>query len=155
MDIKTICAQQLTHLSTAIVMGRQAPHKAVLLLAIMDLIETGSVTDSRVVLNKELEEAFEKEWHSFIGEPLVFKCVIATPFWHMRNEPFFSLYLNTGQEIMGVSKPYSKRRLEEETYAVIDDDLFKQMQLKDSRDTFRRVLIDTYLHGLHSDLSSV
>lgn len=93
MDIRAICIQQLTHLSTAVIMGRKAPHKAVLLLSIMDLIETGSIATPRIVLNKELEEAFEKEWHRFMGEPLVFKCVIATPFWHMQNEPFYSLFL--------------------------------------------------------------
>lgn len=153
MDVRAICIQQLTHLSTAVIMGRMAPHKAVLLLSIMDLIETGSITTPRIVLNEELEEAFEKEWHSFIGEPLVFKCVIATPFWHMQNEPFYSLYFNTGKEVKGVSNPFSKRRLKEETYAVIDEDLFEQMQLKDSREEFRRVLIETYMHGLHSDLS--
>ena len=154
MDVRAICEQQLIHLSTAVKMGRPAPHKAVLLLAIMDLVEAGSITTPKIVLSKELEDAFEKEWHRFIGAPLVFKCVIATPFWHMQNEPFYSLYLNSEEKVSGFVSPYSKRRLREETYAVIDDDLFKQMQMKESRDEFRKVLIDTYLQGLHSDLQA-
>ena len=153
MDVKAICAQQLTHLSTAVIMGRQAPHKAVLLLAIMDLVEDGSINTPRILLSNHLEAAFEKEWKRFIGSPLVFKCVIATPFWHMQNEPFYNLFLNTGEEVSGFSNPYSKKRLREETYAVIDDDLFAQMRMKDSRDEFRKILIDKYLQGLHSDLS--
>lgn len=152
MDVKAICAQQLTHLSTAIILGRQAPHKAVLLLAIMDLIEAGSISTPRIVLSNELEEAFEKEWHRFIGAPLVFKCVIATPFWHMQNEPFYRLYLNTDEEVSGIVNSYSKKRLREETYAVIDTDLFEQMRLNDSRELFRELLIRKYLLGLHSDL---
>lgn len=154
MDVRAICEQQLTHLSTAVIMGRQAPHKAVLLLAIMDLIEDGYITTPQIFLSKELETAFENEWHSFIGAPLVFKCVIATPFWHMRNEPFYSLYLNSGEEVSGLINPYSKNRLRKETYAVIDVDLFEQMQLKESRDAFRRILINTYLLGLHSDIQA-
>ena len=154
MDVRVICEQQLTHLSTAVIMGRQAPHKAVLLLALMDLIEDGHITTPKIVLTKELENAFENEWHRFIGAPLVFKCVIATPFWHMQNEPFYSLYLNSGEEVSGFVNPYSKKRLREETYAVIDDDLFEQMQLKESRDEFRRILINKYLLGLHSDLQA-
>jgi putative restriction endonuclease len=154
MDVRAICEQQLTHLSTAVIMGRQAPHKAVLLLAIMDLVEAGSITTPQIVLSKELEDAFEKEWYRFIGAPLVFKCVIATPFWHMQNEPFYSLYLNSGDEVSRFVNPYSKKRLREETYAVIDDDLFEQMQLRESRDEFRKVLINTYLQGLHSDLQT-
>lgn len=152
MDAKAICSQQLTHLSTAVVMGRRAPHKAVLLLAIMDLVQNGSINSPRIVLSKQLEEAFEKEWRRYIGVPLVFKCVIATPFWHMRNEPFYSLFHNTGEEIVGNSNAYSKKRLKEETYAVIDEDLYEQMQKEDSRNELRSILIDTYLRELHSDL---
>lgn len=153
MDVKAICAQQLTHLSTAVLMGRKAPHKALLLLAIMDLVEKGSITTPRIVLTAELEEAFKKEWHRFIGSPLVFKCIISTPFWHMQNEPFYSLFLNSGEEISSKIKPYSKTKLREETFAIIDGDLFALMQLKESREEFKEILTNTYLKGLHSDLS--
>ena len=151
MDAKTICLQQLSHLSTAVIMGRQAPHKAVLLLAIMDMVESGDITTPRVVLTKQLEESFEKEWNQFIGAPLVFKCKVATPFWHMQNEPFYTLFLNTGEEINSFSNSYSIKRLREETYAVIDSDLFELMQKEHIRTEFRELLIDTYLWGLHSD----
>lgn len=154
MDIRIICEQQLTHLSTAVVMGRKAPHKAILLLAIMDLVEAGIIAKPQIVLTQELENAFEKEWHRFIGSPLVFKCVIATPFWHMRNEPFYTLYLNSGAEVSNQVNPYSKKRLKELTYAVIDEDMFKQMQNAEIRLRFRKILINTYLQGLHSDLQS-
>lgn len=154
MDIKEICEQQLTHLSTAVVMGRKAPHKAVLLLAILDLVEDGSITSPQIILTKELENAFEREWHRFIGAPLVFKCVIATPFWHMRNEPFYTLCLKSGEEVSNLVNPYSKKRLKELTYAVIDEDMFKQMQNAETRLEFRKILIDAYLRGLHSDLQA-
>ena len=72
----------------------------------------------------------------------------------MQNEPFYSLYLNSGEEVKRGIPPYSKKRLQEETYAVLDDDLFKQMQTKASRNEMRIVLVDTYLRGLHSDLSA-
>lgn len=52
MDSTAICIQQLTHLSTAVIMGRKAPHKAVLLLAIMDLVELGEITSPKIVLSK-------------------------------------------------------------------------------------------------------
>lgn len=154
MDAKAVCLQQISHLSTAIIMGRQAPHKAVLLLAILDLIEAGEINTPRIMLTRQLEDAFKNEWGRYIGAPLVFKCVIATPFWHMQNEPFYSLYLNSGEEIKRGIPPYSKKRLREETYAVLDDDLFKQMLTEASRNELRKVLVDTYLRGLHSDLSA-
>lgn len=154
MDVKTICAQQLTHLSTAVIMGRKAPHKAVLMLAIMDLVENGSISTPRIELTNELEDAFEKVWNRYIGAPLVFKCTIATPFWHMQNEPFYSLFLNSGEEIRINSNPYSKKRLREETFAILDGDMFSLMQIKESREEFKEILVKTYLIGLHSDLSS-
>lgn len=153
MDIKTICAQQLTHLSTAVIKGRKAPHKALLLLAIMDLVDKRIITSPRIVLNDELEDAFEKEWHRFIGTSLVFKCTIATPFWHMKNEPFYRLFLNSGEDIRSVSNPYSKKRLREDTFAIIDSDLFSLMQIKEYREEFKEILTKTYLIGLRSDLS--
>ena len=55
MDAKSICEQQLTHLSTAVIMGKRAPHKAVLLLAIMDLVEAGKLSTPRIELSKELD----------------------------------------------------------------------------------------------------
>ena len=152
MDSKTICIQQITHLSTATIMGRQAPHKAVLLLAIMDLIENGTLTTPKLILSKQLEIAFETEWQSFVGSPLVFKCKIATPFWHMRNEPFYDLYFNDGKLVTTIKSPYSIKKLREETYAIIDPDLFALMSKRDNRIEFRTKLIDTYLKGLHSDL---
>ena len=152
MEAKTICIQQLSHLSTAVIMGKQAPHKAVLLLAIMDLIESGDISTPQIILTKQLEEAFEKEWNLYIGAPLVFKCKVATPFWHMQNEPFYSLNLKSGDSISDFKSPYSVRRLREETYAVIDRDLFRLMQKGKSRAEFRELLINTYLQGLHSDL---
>lgn len=61
MDSTAICIQQLTHLSTAVIMGRKAPHKAVLLLAIMDLVESGEITSPKIVLTEKLEETFSVE----------------------------------------------------------------------------------------------
>ena len=102
MDSTAICIQQLTHLSSAVIMGRKAPHKAVLLLAIMDLVESGEITSPEIVLTEKLEETFSVEWNKYIGSPLVFKCKIAIPFWHMQNEPFYSAY--SAQRVPGVAE---------------------------------------------------
>lgn len=153
MDSLEICIQQFEHLSTAKVLGREAPHKAVLLLAIMDLVDNGMISTPKIQLTKELETAFAREWRLYVGSPLVFKCKIATPFWHMNNEPFYELYLNSGKGIKNFSNPYSVKRLREETFALIDDDLFSLMKDKESSIIMRKVLINKYLIGLRSDLS--
>ena len=154
MDSTAICIQQLTHLSSAVIMGRKAPHKAVLLLAIMDLVESGEITSPEIVLTEKLEETFNVEWNKYIGSPLVFKCKIAIPFWHMQNEPFYSLFLNSVEYLSDYSHPYSVKRLMEETYAELDQDFFLLMQDRKPRSEFRNVLVTTYLQGLHSDLQN-
>ena len=45
----------LTALTTAKIAGRQAPHKAVLLLAVMDLVEADVITSPRIVLTEKVE----------------------------------------------------------------------------------------------------
>lgn len=74
MDSTAICIQQLTHLSSAVIMGRKAPHKAVLLLAIMDLVESGEITSPEIVLTEKLEETFSVEWNKYSKHPT--KCIL-------------------------------------------------------------------------------
>ena len=81
-------------------------------------------------------------------------CKIAIPFWHMQNEPFYSLFLNSVEYLSDYSHPYSVKRLMEETYAELDQDFFLLMQDRKPRSEFRNVLVTTYLQGLHSDLQN-
>ena len=139
-------------LHTAKIAGKNAPHKAILLLAIMDLVESGDITSPRIVLTEQLEKAFNSEWSKFVGVSVIFQPKVATPFWHMQNEPFYKLYLNDGQDTSSISNPYSVKRLRENTYAMIDRDLFEAMQNQNARAELRVALISTYLHGLHSGM---
>lgn len=42
--------------------GKPAPHKAFLLLAVMDMIEDGLITSTHINLTDELETRFNKLW---------------------------------------------------------------------------------------------
>lgn len=138
-----------TFLHTAKIAGKQAPHKAVLLLAIMDLVEAGVITSPKIVLTEKLEETFGKVWKLFIGSSLIFTPKVATPFWHMQNEPFYRLCLNNGQDVTGMKARYSVKWLRENTFATIDQKLFNLMQDENARAELRVILIGTYLKGLH------
>lgn len=137
-------------LNTAKIAGKQAPHKAVLLLAIMDLVEDGVITSPKIVLTEKLEETFGKVWKHYIGSSLIFTPKVATPFWHMQNEPFYRLYMNNGQLISGGTGRYSIPWLRENTYAMIDPELLALMQDTNARAELRTVLIGQYLQGLHA-----
>ena len=51
-------------LHTAKVKGHKAPHKAILLLAIIDLIEEDFIMTPYIDLTDELNEKFNDIWHS-------------------------------------------------------------------------------------------
>ena len=135
---------QFSNLSTARIAGKQAPHKAVLLLSIMDLIASGDIVNPNFILTEKLEETFKREWRLFVRTS-VFSPKVATPFWHMQSEPFYQLSLNNGQSISNIKPRYTASWLRENTFATIDQKLFALMKDEYARSEFRRVLIDTYL----------
>ena len=51
-------------LHTARIKGRRAPHKAVLLLAIIDLVERAEITSPRIELSDTLSHKFTVVWKS-------------------------------------------------------------------------------------------
>ena len=84
-------------------------------------------------------------WKRYVGTSIVFQPKIATPFWHLQNEPFWSLYLNDGKDLSTVTSPYSVKRLRENTHAIMDSELFALMQDEDCRARLRVTLIGQYL----------
>lgn len=143
-----------TSLHTAKIAGKQAPHKAVLLLSIMEQVEAGIVTSPRVELTDALERSFMQMWRRYIGTSIIFTPKVATPFWHLQNEPFYRLYMNNGQLINGGTGRYSIPWLRENTYAMLDDKLFHLMQDENARAELRVALVSTYLKDVHSGTDS-
>lgn len=134
-------------LSVAVSKGRKLPHKAILLLGIMVLIEDGELTDNVIPLDKVIAEAFIKTWNRYFNSkaPSVW-----TPFYHLKGEEFWhfkSIESNEKLEMMlsfggtpsiGKMRPVIK-------YAYFDDALYELMIDKRSRDILKKVLIDNYL----------
>lgn len=146
---------QFSSLKTARVAGKKAPHKAVLLLAIMELVELGIITTPRIELTEKLEETFSRVWKRYIGNSIVFQPKIATPFWHMQNEPFYRLYMQGGKKTAGMKSNYSIPWLRENAYAIIDEKLLRQMQDDTTRAELSYALFNTYLKDLHAGTDTV
>ena len=141
---------QLSSLKTAKIAGVKAPHKPILLLSIIDLIERGMIISNNIVLNEELERVFSTNWDRYIGNTILFQPKIATPFWHLQNEPFWKLVRQNG-DIIDVSsaKPiYAVGSVRKQgIYAEIDDKLFELLQSAEVRAKIRVLLISTYLNN--------
>ena len=162
-----------SHLHVANVKGYKAPHKAVLLLAIIDMIEDRQINSTRILLTEELEVAFGKIWNRYVGKSPVFIPDISKPFFHMQHEPFWWLEerkpstrkvandepfnpSGKSKKELFASIDKSKKELPRGSYSVsamrqafayaeIDLSLYNILQNSDSRALLRVILINNYL----------
>lgn len=128
--------------------GEKAPHKPILLLAMIDRVEQlvsmgvaghRMINQSLIDLNPKLEQFFYKNWNQYVKSEL-FAPSFSTPFFHMESESFWKLALKTG------AKPQGSQG-ESHLYkyylgAYIDDELMLLLLEKDIRNELRNLLID-------------
>lgn len=150
MTIETLhnYESQLTSLHTNVQKGTPAPHKAILLLAIIDLIEEGEIIDSRIFLTEQLEAKFSKLWAYYIGKSQLFAADIFKPYFHMTHESFWKLIPKDETMPEKVDPKYSRNWIKDHyQYAQIDDALFNLLQNDRVRAEYRLALIGKYLVG--------
>src|SRR5476649_2660315 len=77
----------------------RAPHKPLLLLAVMDLVARDVFTSRLISITGELNELFTDYWRSIV--PVTRTSSIAFPFSRLHREPFWRLLPMPGREITG------------------------------------------------------
>lgn len=136
-------------LHTAQSHGKPAPHKALLLLTVIDMVDFGHISDNRIELTDMLEHHFISLSRKYIGKSLLFRPNIGMPYYHMQYEVFWHLLPKDEHRIFKSSEVrYSKTWLNNEfSHAQIDDELFNLLQDEGVRAQLRVLLISTYLTG--------
>jgi len=150
-------------LHTAKVKGHKAPHKAVLLLAIIDLIEEEVILTPYIDLSDGLKEKFDALWRRYLGTSSIFTPDICKPYFHMQHEPFWRLvevneadYGMAAEPNLWVTSKKERKDLPKGSYSIeamrrafayaeIDGMLFHLLQDSDARAMLRVILINTYL----------
>ena len=123
--------------------GQVAPHKAMMLIAVMEEIANGHITNGFVPHNDRMVKAFEYTWQRYVGVSGVFNPVFETPFFHLSNEPFWKLMKS---DCYVEKKEYSLGVLRESFYgAKISDDLYQYMEEPASRQRLMRALLDKFV----------
>ena len=89
---------------------KPAPHKALLLLSVIDLVEQGVITDSCVQLSDVLEKQFKYNVALHLGNNSIYDPKINYPYYHMRSEPFWELVSTTANPVLDISN-YSTSNL--------------------------------------------
>ncbi len=102
-----------------------APHKPILLLAVIELIAQGKIQENRIDLSARLNRTFLKYW-SYLGSA-DHNPDISQPFYYLKSGKFWHLVANRGQEWVITEKLKLKtlgevRRVV--NYAYLDEDLF-------------------------------
>jgi len=133
-----------THLHRAYSLGG-APHKPVLLLAIIENIEHGLINDEKIFITPDLVASFKNNWSTFVVTKHTMR--FAMPFFYMKSEPFWSLVPKPGYDLI-VKAKYSLESFSNLNaaieYALIDRELSVLLLQKDSREVLRLTLLNEY-----------
>jgi putative restriction endonuclease len=122
----------------------QAPHKPLLLLAVIDLFAQGRLTANLIEITPELGELFAAYWARILPER---RGNLALPFFHLRSSGFWHLLPQPGQDavVTATRQADTLRQLGKLILGVrLDDDLYQLLQADETRDALRAVLIQTY-----------
>ncbi|HEY9889533.1 MAG TPA: HNH endonuclease, partial [Candidatus Obscuribacterales bacterium] len=133
-----------------------APHKPVLLISVMELIEQGKLRLNRVPLSPELISTFLKYWRSLVKTDhrsdisLPFVHLTGDGFWHLAFYPDSETATATGLGRKGVT---AVRRMVQ--YAWLDPELFAILQDPGQRVILLRVLIDSWFAGRSHEIEQL
>jgi putative restriction endonuclease len=124
---------------------KRAPHKPILLLAVLDLVARGVIASPVIDVTGdlvELNELFNLYWRRII--PLGQTSSIAFPFPRLHNEPFWKLVPQPEKAITSavINNITSVSQLRTVAFgARMDEDLFCYMQQPESRNALRESLL--------------
>lgn len=141
-DILTFYLEKILRLRVNRNFGKSAPHKLILLLAVIDLIERGAIIENKIEPAPLLVEAFLKYWHLLsIEKPRIF-----LPFYHLSSDKFWHLHAKIGQENLLAKTQFSSMAnlASVVDYASLDADLFLLLHQLSAREAIRRMIIETY-----------
>jgi len=130
--------------------GRRFPHKAVLMLSIINLYEQNVLADNEIYYDDSLKSMFLKVWNNVFPEEPLSISEAYLPFWYLQGDSFWHIVPERGKEdILSLMrdtniKP-SESKLEDcVRYAELDEDLYFLMTLPSGRSSLKRTLLETY-----------
>ncbi|QEY24861.1 restriction endonuclease [Neisseria animalis] len=125
----------------------EAPHKPVLLLAVMEMAAAGRLQNRQIALTPDLAVFFERMWHSYVRT--AHKMNLAMPFYHMKAEPFWRIKVRKGfeGEFENKNKMKGLNALAQAVeYAEIDAELWHLLQNPTDRQKLHDFLVLRYFN---------
>lgn len=133
--------------------GHTSPHKAVMMLAVMDLIAAGETDDNCIEYGPELLEHFRRYFDVVKTE--ADSCTPLNPFWHLKTEPFWHHVVREDKKAVyeAMGRPRGPNVMADVVEgAFLDDELFALLQNQSIRQEMREALITRYFGEQHDEL---
>lgn len=149
-------ASKFTKLRVDRAHGSIAPHKPILLLAVIELIEQSLLRHNQIPISAELIAAFLKLWQQ-LGST-AHNADIGMPFFHLRSDGFWHFNPNPGFEALLSSraKVRTVSVLQQAVeYAYLDGELFELLQQPTSRNLLTNTLLNTWFADQSQQLQEV
>lgn len=130
--------------------GRKSPHKAVLMLTVIELYEHNVLSDNIIPYDDALKSMFLKVWNKVFPTETLFRSDAYLPFWYLQSDSFWHIVPARGKEdilslMRDTSIKPSETKIEEcVRYAELDEDLYFLMTLPSGRSSLKRTLLETY-----------
>ena len=130
--------------------GRKSPHKAVLMLTVIELFEKNILMDNEIRYDETLKSTFLKIWNLVLPNEPLFHPEAYLPFWYLQSDNFWHIVPIRGKEdILSLMrdaniKPSEAKLIDSVKYAELDEDLYFLMTLPSGRSSLKRALLETY-----------
>ena len=132
--------------------GRKSPHKAILMLAVIELYEKNVLSDNEIYYDDTLKSMFLKMWNRVLPKEPLFHPEAYLPFWYLQSDSFWHIIPIRGKEdILSLMrdtniKPSEIKLYDCVNYAELDEDLYFLITLPSGRSTLKRALLETYFN---------
>ena len=130
--------------------GRKSPHKAVLMLSVIELYEKNILMDNEIRYDETLKSTFLKMWNLVLPNEPLFHPEAYLPFWYLQSDNFWHIVPIRGKEdILSLMrdtniKPSEAKLIDSVKYVELDEDLYFLMTLPSGRSSLKRALLETY-----------
>ena len=78
--------------------GRKSPHKAILMLTVIELFEKNILTDNEIYYDDTLKDTFREVWNRSLPEEPIFHPDAYLPFWYLQSDSFWHIVPIRGKE---------------------------------------------------------
>jgi putative restriction endonuclease len=126
--------------------GSPAPHKAIMLLSVIQSVRSKEIIGNKIAISPELVARFRENWSLLVHNDN-FKPNFALPFFHLKTEGFWQLHTYPGREVILTSsnsiKSFSSLR-DTFSHASLSEELFLLLLDPETSAMLEAVLLRTY-----------